>query len=137
MCDAGIEVELGLNHLIVWRRRGILCQTTIPPPMIGYGAATVRDDEADRGEIPEEIGCDELHECGGIRVNVVGAGSMEIGITGGADVNHCWHVELDHFLVERIPMLVGQRWGIPIASRWIRIQIAANKTQLLDASFTF
>ena len=60
---------------------------------------------------------------------------MEIRITGGADVNHCRHVELDHSFVKRIPMLVGQWWGIPTASRWIRVQIASNKTQLLDTPF--
>src|SRR6266481_6056559 len=57
---------------------------------------------------------------------------MEIRVAGGADMNHCGHVELDHFLVERIPKFIGKRWSSPVASRWIRIEIASDETQLID-----
>src|SRR5207244_13554859 len=42
--------------------------------------------------------------------------------------------ELDHLLVEGVPPLVGQRWVLPVPARRIRVQVAANEPEFLDAA---
>src|SRR5207237_9945056 len=54
-----------------------------------------------------------------------------------ADVIHFGHVEVHHFLVERIPVFVGKRWSCPVPSRWIGIEIASDETQLIDTPLEF
>src|ERR1051326_2761544 len=61
-------------------------------------------------------------------------GTVEIRITRHAHVNHRWHFELDHLLVQRIPAPVGQRRTSPIAVRRIWIQVAADETVLFNAA---
>ena len=76
----------------------------------------------------------KLHEGGGVAVDVVRAGGVEVRVARGADVDHRRHVELDHLLVERIPVLVGQRRILPVAARRIGVQVAADEAELLDAA---
>ena len=76
----------------------------------------------------------ELHEGGGVAVDVVRAGGVEGGIARGAHVHHGRHVELDHLLVDRIPVAVGQRRVLPPAARRIRIEVAADEAQLVHAA---
>ena len=78
--------------------------------------------------------CEELHERGGVGVDVVRAGGVEVRVARRADVDHRRHVELDQLLVERIPVPVGQRRRRPVAARRIRIQIAADEAELVDAA---
>ena len=137
MIDTRIEVNVVADHFIQRRALGVLGKTSIAPPVIRNGTAAMRDDEPERWEIFEEIGCDELHERRRIRVDVIGAGCMETGIACGADMNHRRHIEIDHFFVERIPIFVGQRRRVETATRWIRIQIAPNEPQLPNTSFKF
>src|SRR5215475_8399461 len=49
-------------------------------------------------------------------------------------MDHRWHVELDHLLVERIPPFVGERRRVEIAARGIRIEIAPDEAEFLDAA---
>ncbi len=52
-------------------------------------------------------------------------------------MHHGRHVELHHFFVQRIPMPIGQRRRCPMAPGRIRIQIAADESQILDAALEF
>ena len=49
-------------------------------------------------------------------------------------MDHRGNVELHHLLVERIPPAVGERRLLPIAPRRVRIEIAADKAELLHAA---
>jgi hypothetical protein len=95
----------------------------------------MRDDEAQRREIPEQIALDELHERRRIGVDVVRASGVEIRIAGGADVHHRRHIEFHQLLIQRIPVAIGQRRGVPVATRGVRVEIAADETQVPDAPF--
>ena len=94
----------------------------------------MRNHETQRREIAEQIALDELHERRGVGVDVVRAGGVEVGIAGRRHVDHRRHVELDHLLVERIPVAVGERRRRPVAARRIRIQIAAHESELIHAA---
>ena len=76
----------------------------------------------------------ELHERRRVGVDVVRAGGVEVRVARRADVHHRRHVELDHLLVERIPVPVGQRRRAPVAARRIGIQVAADEAELVDAA---
>src|SRR5476651_2501120 len=49
-------------------------------------------------------------------------------------MDHGGHVQLHHCFVERIPRAIGQRRPGPITARWVRVEIAAYKTKLLDTA---
>src|SRR5262249_1155185 len=49
-------------------------------------------------------------------------------------MDHRRYVELDHLLVERIPPLVGERRRVEVAAGGIRIEVAADEAELLDAA---
>ena len=100
--------------------------------MIRHRPAAVRNDEAQRRKILEQIGGQKLHERRGVGVDVVRAGRVEAGVAGRADVHHGGHVELDHLFVQGIPAPVGQGRRGPVATRRVGIQIAADEAQLVD-----
>ena len=49
-------------------------------------------------------------------------------------MDHRRHVELDHFLIERIPPLVGEGRRIEVAAGRIGIEIAPDESKLFDAA---
>ena len=49
------------------------------------------------------------------------------------DVDHRGDVELDHLLVDRIPVPVGQRRRGPVPARRVGVQVDADEAVLLDA----
>src|SRR6185437_9215716 len=98
----------------------------VTAPVIGDGAAAMWDDQSQRREILEQIRHQELHEGGGVAVDVMAAGGVEDGIGSGGDVDHPGHVELDHLLIERIPPAVGERRILPVAAAWVGIEVAAD-----------
>ena len=81
-----------------------------------HRAAAVRNDQFQRREILEQVTHNELHERGGIGVDVMRAGAVEARIARGADVHHRRHVELHHLLVKLVPPPVGQRWRGPVTA---------------------
>ena len=85
-------------------------------------------------EVLEEVALDELHERGGVGVDVVRAGEVEGGVAGRADVHHRRHVELDQLLVERVPPAVGERRLLPLAAGRIGVEVAADEAELVDAA---
>ena len=89
-------------------------EPAVSAPVVGNGPAAVRNDEAQRGKIPEQIALDELHERRGVGVDVMRAGGVEIRIARGGDVDHRRDIQLDHLLVEGVPVPVGERWGCPM-----------------------
>ncbi len=98
--------------------------------MIGYGAAAMRDDQAQLGEILEQVTFDELHEGGRIGIDVIGASCVEGRIARTRDMDHGRHIELDHLLEERIPVSVVERRRREVATGRVRVQIAADKTHI-------
>jgi len=58
----------------------LLGEAAVAPPVEGYRAAAVGNHEPERGEILEEVALDELHERGGVGVDVVRPGVMELGL---------------------------------------------------------
>ncbi len=94
----------------------------------------MRDDEAQRRKVAEQIAFDELHERRRVGVDVMRTRRMEVRIARRRYVDHRRHVERDHLLVERIPMLVGERRRLPMAARRVGIEIAADEAQLGHAA---
>ena len=130
---ARVEEDIVADHVGEQRALHVLREAAIPAPVIRHAAAAVRDDHAQGREVLEEIGLDELHERRRVGIDVVRAGRVEVRIARRADVHHGRHVELDHLLVEGIPVLVGQRRRAPVAARRIGIQVAADEPELVDA----
>src|ERR1700732_2980753 len=102
--------------------------------MIGNRAASVRDDEFQCGEIFKNVGGEELHESGGVAVQIMGARGVKIRIARSADVNHGGDIELYHLFVERVPEAVGERRIAPMPTRRVRIQVAADEAELFHAA---
>src|SRR5205814_6854554 len=124
-----------LHH--VFLERGALehvGESAVATPVVGNRPAAMRNDEAQRREIPEQTALDELHERGGVGVDVMRAGGVEVRIARGGDVDHGRHIELDHLLVEGVPVPVGEWWGGPVSARRIGIQVAADEIQLAYAA---
>ena len=134
---ARIKEYVAADHLIQRRALRILGKPAISAPVVGNRAAAMRNDESELRKIFKEIGGDELHESGCIGIDVMRSGCMEIRIAGRADVNHRRYIKLDHFFIERIPMLVRKRRSGPVAAGRIRIQIASDKAHLVHASLEF
>ncbi len=110
-------------------------QAPVAAPVIGHRPAAVRDDEAQGGEVGEQVALQELHEGGGVGVDVVGAGGVEGRITGARNVDHRRDVEFDHLLVEGIPGPVGQGRRRPVAARGVGVEVAADEAELQDGAF--
>src|ERR1700746_632887 len=88
MIDAGIKVDVFQKKFAQRRTFQILCDAAITAPMVGNGTAAMRNDELQRGKILENVRSEELHERGGVAIQVVSARGMKIRIAGTADVDH-------------------------------------------------
>src|SRR5690606_14694286 len=99
---AGVE-EYVVHHGFQGRAAHVLGQAAVASPVVRDGAAAVRDDEFQGGKVAEQVGLDELHEGGGVAVQVMGAGEVEVGVAGATGVDHGGHVQFDHFFEQRIP----------------------------------
>ena len=75
----------------------------------------------------------QLHEHRGVGVEVVRAERVEVRVAGRRHVHHRRHVELDHRLVEREPVRVGQRRRGPVPAGRVGVEVAADEAELLDA----
>src|SRR5262245_56248809 len=51
-------------------------------------------------------------------------------------MNHQWNVQLLRLFIERIPVLFMYA-GCLLVSRWIRIEIGADETELFNTAFKF
>ena len=99
------------------------CASAIATPVIRHRSAAVRNDHPQRRKIPKIRG-QKLHEGGGVGVDVVRAGRVEVRVARRADVHHRRHVQFDQLLVERIPVAIDERRRGPHSARWIGIQVA-------------
>jgi hypothetical protein len=109
MIHTGVEKHVTEEAFLERRALHVLRQSPVTAPVKRHRPAAVRDDEAERRKVPEEIGGEELHEGRGIGIDIVRAGRVKIRVARGAHVHHGGHVELDHLLVEGIPVPVGER----------------------------
>src|SRR5258707_614634 len=134
MIDAGVEPHVVLHHLVERRPLVVERQAAVAAPVERHRAAAVGDDQLQGGEILEQVAHDELHERGGIGVDVVRAGAVKGRIARRAHVHHRGHVELHHLLVEFVPPAVGQRRRGPAAPRGSGVEVAAVATAFLDAA---
>lgn len=133
------RIEEHILHDVLSQRRTLqhVREPAIAPPVIRHRAAAVRNDEAQRWEILEQIAFDELHERRRVSVDVVRARGVEARVARRRDMNHGRHVELDHLLVKRIPVLISQRRRGPVTARRIGIQVTADEAQVCYAAFEF
>ena len=75
--DAGLVVDAGVEEDVaqdVFFQRWLLHRHRQPPeaaPVVGHGAAAVRNDQPQGGEVGEQVALDQLHEGGGVGVEVV------------------------------------------------------------------
>jgi hypothetical protein len=137
--DARLVVDAGVEEDVVEQvvaQQGLLQLLRQPPvaaPVVGCGAAAVRDDELQRREVLEQVALDELHHGGGVGVDVVGAGGVEAGVATRADVDHRRDAVLDHLLVDRVPVAVGQRRFLPVAAGGVGVEVDADEAVFPDA----
>ena len=100
---AGIEVDV-LHEM---RRKVRLVEhvreTAVAAPVVGDGTTPVGDHEAQVRKRGEQITLQELHEGGGVGVDVVRARGVKVDVATARNVNHRWHVEFDHGLVDGEP----------------------------------
>src|SRR5688572_9555268 len=80
--DAGIEEYVAQQVILEQRSLHLLRQPAISAPVERHRAAAMRNDEPQAREVAEQVALDQLHEGGGVGVEVVRAGVMEIGIAG-------------------------------------------------------
>src|SRR3984893_15293865 len=95
MVHAGIKLDVPQQKFSQRGALQILRNTTITAPMIGNRAATMRNDEFQRGEILKNVGGQELHKSRGIAIQIMGAGGVKIRIARPADVDHRRDIKLD------------------------------------------
>src|ERR1700680_4965054 len=95
---------------------------------------TVRNHEFQQWKILEQFGREELHERSCVGVQIMRTRCVEGGIASRGHVDHSRHLKLPHFFVEWIPPAIGERWFFPVAARRIGIQIAADKSKVIDAT---
>ena len=131
--DAGVEEDVVQQVLRQQRLLQLLRQAAEAAPVVGHRAAAVRDEEAQRREVLEQVRGQALHEGRGVGVQVVRAGGVEAGVAARAHVDHRRDVVLDHLLVDRVPVAVGQRRRGPVAARRVGVQVDADDAVLLDA----
>ena len=132
--DTGVEVDV-LQQVIRERRLlHVLGDPAEASPMIGHGAAAVRDDEPQLRKLLEEVRRQALHERGRVRVQVMRTGRVETRVAARAHVDHRGDVVLDERFVDRIPVPIGQRRRRPVSARRIRVQVDGDEPVLLDAA---
>ncbi len=49
-------------------------------------------------------------------------------------MHHRGHIEIDHLFVERVPVLVRERWIGPVTAGGIGVEVAADEAEFLDAA---
>src|ERR1039458_7945446 len=123
MIDAGVEINILQQMLVERRLLHLLRQTAVAAPVERYRAAAMRDYEFQAREILEQVALDKLHERGGVGVDIMRSGMMEIRIAGRRYMNHRRHFEFAQFLVDWVPMPVGQRRIGPITAGGVRIEV--------------
>ena len=131
--DAGVEEHVPHDVLAERRPPEHLRQPAVPAPVVRHGAAAVRHDEPQGRKVAEQITFEPLHERRRIRIEVVRADRVNVRVARAGDVHHGGDVELDHLLVEPIPVPIGERWRRPVAAGRIGIEIAADEAELHDA----
>lgn len=88
MIDASIEEYVLKKMRVESRALHFLRQPSISTPMVRHSAASMRNDDLERREVLEQISRQQLHERGGIAIDVVGACCMKIAVARSADMNH-------------------------------------------------
>ncbi len=96
--------------------------------MVRNRSATVWDHKPQIREPAKQVALHQLHEDGGVGIQVVGSGRMHAGITRGRNVDHRRYPEFGHGFVERVPVLVGNTRRTPVAPGWVRVQVASHET---------
>ena len=136
--DARVEPDVAHDQLVELGATQVEVHAAVAAPVVRDRATAVGNDESQGRKVFEELRLlDELHERRRVGIQVVRAGLVERGITGGADVDHCWHVQLDHLFVQRVPVAVGQWRFLPVTAGRVWAQVAADKAELVDAPFQF
>jgi hypothetical protein len=141
--DAGLVVDARVEehvlHDVLGQRRLVqhVGQTPVAAPVVGNGAAAMRDHQTQVSEIGEQVSLNELHERCSVRVDVVRAGGVEVGVAAAGDVHHGGHVQLDHLLEERVPVPVGERRAGPHAAARVGVEVAADEPEFQDAALQF
>ena len=134
MVDAGVEVDV-LQQVVRERRLlHVLGDAAEASPMIGHGAAAVRDHEPQRRKLLEEVRRQALHERRRVRVQVMRARRVEARVAARAHVDHRGDVVLDERFVDRKPVPIGQRRRRPVSAGRIRVQVDGDEPVLLDAA---
>src|SRR5918993_2062666 len=110
----------------------VLRKATVAAPMERHRAAAMRDDKPQRRKVLEQIALDKLHESGGVAIDVMRAGVMEVRIARRRHMDHRRHIQFAQFLVDRIPVAVDQRRIRPHPARWVWIEIDPDEAELVD-----
>ena len=131
MIDARIEENILQQVLGEERLLHVLGEAAVAPPVEGDGAAPVGDHEPELGKVLEEVALQQLHERRGVAVEVMGARVVHRRVARRRHVDHRRHLELDQLLVDRVPVAVGEGWGLPVAARGIGIQVHAHEAELV------
>ena len=135
--DTGVEVDVVQQ---VVRQQGfleLLRQAAETAPVVGHGAAAVRYQKTQGGELLEQVAGQALHESRGVGVEVVRAGSVKTRVATGGHMDHGRDVVLDHLLVQRVPVFVAQGRRVPVAAARVRVEIDAHVAVLRDAFLQF
>ena len=88
---AGVEGHVAHHRFLQRRPAEHVGQAAEAPPVVGDRAAPVRDDQLQVREVLEQVRLQELHERGGIGVEVVRAGGVEDRVVHPGDVHHGGH----------------------------------------------
>ena len=122
-----MRIQLGLFHHVG--------EATEAPPVVGHCATAMRNEEFECGEIFEQIAFEQLHERGGVRIQIMRASGVKAGVAARAHMDHRRQIVFDHLFVDGIPLLMGQGRGSPVATAGIRIEVDAHSAIFLDAFF--
>ena len=133
MVDAGVEEDVVQQMVFQQRLLELLRQAAKTTPVIRHGTAAVRDQEAQRREVLEQIAGQALHEGRGVGVQIVRARGVKAGVATGADMDHGRDVVLHHLLVDRVPVAVAQGRRGPVPARRIGVEVDADVAELRDA----
>ena len=139
--DARLVIDAGVEEHVVQQHAPSAAAASCPAPARDSGPSDTAPPPPPCGMMNFSVGKSlnrsavmQLHERRGVAVDVVRAGGVEVRVARRADMDHRRHVELDHLLVERIPLAVGQRRVGPVAARRIGIQVAADEARVRSRS---
>lgn len=137
MVYAGVEEDVLQQVLRQRRAVHALREPAVTAPVVGNGSPAVRQDEPQRGEIPEQVTAQQLHEDRGVPVEVMRARRVEVRVARRRDVDHRRNVQLGHRLIQRVPRAVRQGDPAPVPARRVRIEVAADEAEFLNAAPEF